>query len=304
MNRPVRWTLTAVGTLAVATVAAVAFGAWNADRKRERQIVLPPRPAFTLPEATPVVLDRGRYLFNTRGCAECHGDDGGGRTFIDDTEHGMRVKAPNIAGGPNSMVVRYTAVDFERTIRHGVKPDGRPVFIMPSEDYARLTDADLGALALYVKQLPAAPGGPLEATVPLPVRVMYGLGVINDAVDVIDHALPPPAPVAEAATAEHGRYVASMCMGCHGAGLSGGKIPGSPPSWPDAANLTPGNGSAMTRYPDVATFIAMLRTGHRPDGTAVSSVMPFASLKALSDVDASAVYAFLKTLPARPAGER
>jgi hypothetical protein len=38
------------------------------------------------------------------------------------------------------------------------------------------------------------------------------------------------------ATAEHGKYVAKMCIGCHGLGLAGGKIPGAPPQWPAASN--------------------------------------------------------------------
>jgi hypothetical protein len=48
----------------------------------------------------------------------------------------------------------------------------------------------------------------------------------------------------------------------------------------------------------------MLRTGKRPDGHAVSAVMPFETLRNLNDTDVGALYAFLKTLPARPAGGR
>jgi cytochrome c553 len=94
-----------------------------------------------------------------------------------------------------------------------------------------------------------------------------------------------------------------MCLGCHGPGLSGGKIPGGPPQWPAAANLTPGEGSVMGRYPDAASFLAMLRSGKRPDGSAIQ-VMPFESLAKMSDVDAQALYAYLKTVPARAAGQR
>lgn len=304
MHKAVRWTVAAVGGLVSVAAVAVALGAWNAERKRTRTVLLPVRAAFVVQPETPAALERGRYLFATRGCAECHGDDGAGKIFIDDVEHGMRVKSPDIAGGPQSAMARYGAADFERTIRHGVKPEGQPVFIMPSDDYNRLTDADVSALYAYVRRLPAAEGGAMEATVPLPVRVLYGLGAIEDAAEKIDHALPPAQPVAESLTVEHGRYVAAMCTGCHGAGLSGGRIPGAPPSWPPAANLTPGAGSAMARYPDPVTFTAMLHTGHRPDGSAVSDVMPFASLKGLSDVDAGAVYLFLRSVPARPAGDR
>jgi len=108
---------------------------------------------------------------------------------------------------------------------------------------------------------------------------------------------------AEGVTVAHGAYVANMCISCHGAGLSGGKIPGAPPDWAPAANLTPGDGSAMARYKDAGQFVAMLRSGKRPDG-AVVTVMPFESLRELNDVDAQALYAYLKTVPARPFGQR
>ena len=90
----------------------------------------------------------------------------------------------------------------------------------------------------------------------------------------------------------NGQYVANMCIGCHGADLSGGKIPGGPPDWPAAADIRPGAGSAMARYPNAASFVAMLRTGKRPDGTPIQ-VMPFESLGQLSDVDAQALYLYL-----------
>ena len=41
----------------------------------------------------------------------------------------------------------------------------------------------------------------------------------------------------------------------------GGRIPGAPPDWPAAANLTPGIGSAMLRYGSAEAFRTMLRTG-------------------------------------------
>ena len=47
----------------------------------------------------------------------------------------------------------------------------------------------------------------------------------------------------------------------------------------------------------------MLRSGRRPDGSTIA-VMPFASLRELNDTDAHAVYAYLKTVPARSAGQR
>jgi mono/diheme cytochrome c family protein len=287
-----------LGLLLVLGVALLMFASMLGDRKRQRTVEV---QVAGVPWATDAQgIERGHYLFRSRGCAECHGQDGGGREFINDGK-GMRVRGPNITpGGP---VARYTAQDWERIVRHGVKADGHAALIMPSEDFNRLTDADLAAVAGYVRTLPARSGGEVVMELPLPVKVLYGLGVIRDAAEKIDHSLAPAQPVAVAVNAQHGAYVANMCIGCHGPGLSGGTIPGGPPDWPPAANLTPGQGSAMVRYPDANAFVTMLRSGKRPDGSAIP-VMPFESLRELNDTDAQALYAFLKTVPARSAGQR
>lgn len=59
----------------------------------------------------------------------------------------------------------------------------------------------------------------------------------------------------------------------------------------------------MARYKDSAAFIAMLRGGKRPDGTPIK-VMPFESLAKLNNVDAQALYEYLKTVAPRAAGGR
>ena len=46
----------------------------------------------------------------------------------------------------------------------------------------------------------------------------------------------------------------------------------------------------------------MLRSGRRPDGSAISTVMPFSSLRELNDTDARALYLHLKALPPRAYG--
>jgi len=279
-------------------VAALLFGSMLGEKKRQRTVDIPVQPVAWATDAEGIA--RGHYLFRSRGCADCHGQDGAGREFINDGK-GMRLAAPNITpGGP---VGRYTAQDWVRVIRHGVKADGHAVFIMPSEDYNRFTDADVAAVVGYARSLAPRTGGAAVIELPLPVMVLYGLGAIRDASEKIDHKLPAAQPVAAAVNAEHGAYVANMCIGCHGPGLSGGSIPGGPPGWPDAANLTPGQGSAMVRYPDAQTFVTMLRAGKRPDGSAIK-VMPFDSLRELNDTDALALYAFLRTVPARAAGQR
>ena len=296
MKKWIRWAGGIVAGAVVLVVGAAVVGYQLGERKQARRVDIAVKP---VPYATDVLaLERGKYLFESRGCVDCHGKNGGGREFVNDG-NGLRLAGPNIT--PGGVTAEYKPEDWVRTVRHGVKRNGQPLMIMPSEDYNRFTDVDLAALVAYVRTLPPAQGGAAVIELPLPVRALYGFGAIKDAAQKIDHSLPPAQPVPVAVNAQHGAYVANMCMGCHGEHLSGGKIPGGPPDWPPAANLTPGENSALARYKDAGAFVAMLRSGKRPDGTPIK-VMPFESLAKINDVDAQAVYEYLKTVPPRPAG--
>ena len=292
-----------MGIAAVAIVGGAIFAGavWMGDRKRERMVEVRVVP---VPFATDAAsLRQGKYLFESRGCSECHGANGAGRVLID-APNGFFVRTPNITRGAGSPAASYDEADWVRAIRHGVNPKGHALFVMPSEDYNRLTDADLAAIVAYARSLAPVSGNPAQFRIPLLLKALYGIGVIPDAAEKIDHRLPPAQPVPAGPTVPHGSYVANMCQGCHGEHLSGGKIPGAPPEWPPAANLTPGAGSVMGRYDTPEKFVSMMRTGKRPDGSAVDKVMPFATLGAMNDTDLQAMYAYLRTLPAREAGQR
>ena len=241
MKRVLKWIGGLVALLIVVGIGLAIAANLLYERKRDRVVTLTVKSVNVVSDEA--ALARGKYLFNSRGCGGCHAPTGAGAVVIDDG--GFYVRSPNIT--PGGVVAKYTEVDWVRTIRHGVKPDGRALFIMPSEDYNRLTDADVAALIAYARSLPPVTSGGAEFRVPLPVKALYSAGAIQDAAEKIDHSLPPATPVPEAVTPEHGKYVANLCMGCHGTGLSGGKIPGGPPSWPAASNLTPGTGNGNYR---------------------------------------------------------
>lgn len=282
--------------LAVAVLlAGLVFYAQNAAVERaKRRLDIKVSPVAFTEEAA--ALERGKYLYESRGCADCHGLDGGGRTLVDDGK-GTKLAGLNITRG-NPRLAAYQPADWVRSIRHGLAPDGRVLRLMPSEDYNRFTDADLAAVVAWSRQF-APKSGNAEPILqfPLPAVVAYGLGAIPDAADKIDHTLAPSTPIAEGVTVEHGRYVAYMCTGCHGAQFKGGKVPGGPPDWPEAAKLTPGEGSGMARYASADAFQAMLKSGKRPDGTPIAA-MPFEALGRMSETDVQALHLFLKSLPA------
>jgi mono/diheme cytochrome c family protein len=61
-------------------------------------------------------------------------------------------------------------------------------------------------------------------------------------------------------------------------------------------NLTPDKETGLGSWTN-EQIVAALRTGKRPDGTALSGVMPWPAYAHLTDDDALAIAAFLKSLP-------
>ncbi len=190
MRKPVKIAAGVALVLAAVAVGAVAFAEIGSEQKLNRRVALTVQPVVAASDAA--ALARGKYLDLSRGCAECHDTDGAGKVVID--SGGLYVKSPDITSGPGGVVRIFSDIDWVKVIRHGVKPDGKPLLIMPSEDYARLTDADLAALVGYVRSLPAKPGEAARFRLPLIMRFMYAAGFIKDAAEKIDHARPPSSP--------------------------------------------------------------------------------------------------------------
>lgn len=295
MKRWLRVALAALLALAALAGTGVAAGlglaAWRMDRRMEVEAVA------VVPATDARALSQGRYLFETPGCAGCHGEDGRGKRMIDGGN--FRVWTPSIVRGPGSAIAGYRAEDWDRAIRHGLRPDGRALMFMPSQDFNRLTDDDLAALVGYVLALPDGPARERVIELPVVVRLVLGFGGIPSSADRIDHRLPAAQPVPVAVSVAHGRYVAQVCIGCHRSDFSGGKVPGGPPDWPAAADLRALPAGVMSRYADAAALARMFSSGIGADGRKLE-VMPFESLRALSPVDVQALHLFLRSLQVSP----
>lgn len=103
---------------------------------------------------------RGKHLVESLyPCAECHGADFGGGTMVDDPAIGT-ILGPNLTTGKGSRTVNYAAADWDRMVRHGVRPDekGSP---MPSKDFFAMSDQELSDIVSYIRSLP-----PVDAEVP------------------------------------------------------------------------------------------------------------------------------------------
>ncbi|MFP5353691.1 MAG: c-type cytochrome [Gemmatimonadota bacterium] len=251
-----------------------------------------------------VSITRGRHLaFAVAKCVECHGVDLGGQLAIDAGPVGQMI-APNITAGSGGILTARSDADLVRAIRHGVRPDGTPIRFMPVTGFNAMTDADVAAIVAFLRAAPPVDRESKPSVVRPLGHLMYIAGqmpVMNEA-ELVPHEGITRADPAPGPTAEYGAYLATIggCTGCHGPGLSGGHVPGTPPSFKPAANLTP-TGIGSWSEQDFATA---LRRGTRPDGTVIDPFMLVKFTALMTDDEIRAIYAFLRTVPRRETGNR
>jgi mono/diheme cytochrome c family protein len=301
MRRLLRWVVRVVVVLAVVLAITFGFVYWRSETLLAQHIDVKEAPLTIASDADSVA--RGEHLAMTRGCVECHGRDWGGKMVVDVLPVG-RIAAPNVTRGTGGLPENFGAADWERAVRHGLAPDGRMLAIMPTRDFNALTDADMADMIAYLQQIPRIDRQqPAIRIGPIP-RLQMLLGTVPLAeARVVDQHAAHVAAMTPAPTAEYGRYLAHTCTGCHGEHFSGGRIPGLPPSFPVVQNITPDPASGIGHWTKMDFYTAM-RTGKRPDGTALDPFMPWATFKVMSDTELDALWAFLQTLPPSAAGLR
>jgi mono/diheme cytochrome c family protein len=242
---------------------------------------------------------RGRHLVEVVGqCTTCHGEDLGGAELADDLWLG-RLWAPNLTPGRGGLADRSDA-ELVGAIRHGVKPDGRPVVMMPSQYYNRFSDADLGAILAYLRTLepiervaPSLRMGPLTAVV-----ILSGQAPDLLPAELLSAESPPgrargPAP---AHSPDYGAYLVDIggCKVCHRQDLQGGLHPLSLPDEPPPPDLTPGGPMASWSEDD---FVRTLRTGVTPDGRHLDAEwMPWPAIARMTDLELRAIWLHLRSL--------
>lgn len=313
---------------ALGIFAAVAiFFVWqNWDRSFD-DVPTPDLHASTDPQT----IARGEYL--VRGpahCVECHvANFQAFQQSFEDAAHvplsgGYQfplgplgtLYSKNLTPDPETGIGRYSDPQVARMLRHGVRPNGQASIpqIMPFGD---MSDEDIVAILSYLRSLP-----PVKNPVPENEWSMLGkvmrtfVSAAKPNLNVHPQKSAPPA----APTTMRGEYLArsvANCGGCHtafneltGAAtapmFSGGNLmePGAQPGvdralWFRPPNITPLAGSALSKFPDRATFIARFTSGGRHyDG----SPMPWEAFGRMTAEDLGALYEYLHTQQA--AGEK
>lgn len=237
----------------------------------------------------PAQVARGEHLVTVlMGCTDCHADDLGGRVLYDDFLFGS-ISGSNLTAGSGGIGAGYSVSDWERAIRHGIDPEGKPLIFVMASFYSRISDEDAAAMIAFLRQVDRVD----RKLPPTTIGPLTRFFILTDShllpAQVIDHDQPPPAAQEAAVTAEYGAYLATACTICHGEDFGGGLYVGS------GLNLTPGGDLHDWTEAD---FVNALRTGRVPEGWRLDETkMPWKRLRDLTDDELRAIWLHLQSLP-------
>lgn len=244
-------------------------------------------------------LQEGKRIFQYRGCEACHGEDLQGLIYLENPAIGQ-VITPNLTDGPGGIGKDRTDLDLIGAIRYGVRVDGTPLLFMPSTEFYYLSDSDLGYILAYIRSKPAVDNLPnlsqLSTTGFMVMNLTREITFLP--AELIPRDQDPPPPPEPGVTAAYGEYLALSCPVCHGLSLSGGEIPGFPPEWPAAGNLTSGKGSRLPGWGEEG-FITIIQEGEKHGRAIHPDYMPWTSYRHMNNLELRAVYLYLMSLESR-----
>ncbi|MBX7193824.1 MAG: cytochrome c [Sandaracinaceae bacterium] len=287
-----------VGALTALVVGAWGWvsHSWNSRRYRSWEVSAPPVEV----RYDAATIARGEHLaLHMLGCAECHGDDFGGRTFIDDPSGIGVFSGCNLTRGEGGRGPYLGEEDWARAVIRGVGDSHHALVIMPSPDYQDLAAEDLAAVIAYGRTRPDVDRTIRVAEPTFLGKLLTAVGALptfpaeeND----MDHALRHGVPTGR--TLEQGAYVANACIGCHRHDLVGGPFAATPAGCPAPANLTRLDEDGYTE----AEFMRLFREGRAHDGHELHTFMPWEVLGGMTDEELGALWDYLRQLPPQPTG--
>lgn len=285
LRKTLKWLGIVSGTL-LGLALVVAFGAYiHVGNYFQKKFDIA-GASIDVPQGQPFI-DEGARLAKLRGCnGGCHGEGSRGQIFFE-LPGGSKVAAPNIV----RVAQEYPVEDFERIVRHGVRPDGTSVLMaMPSSMFHNLTDEDLGAIVSFLRSRDPgdqpspkthinAIGRLMMAFYKIEFGPLLSAELVSHAADRIDHSSP--------SSEQFGEYLAmTVCTECHGDDLRGSIGPGAP-------DLI-----VTTAYP-LEDFRALMREGTALGGRELGLMARVAMSRFayFTDDEIDSLHRYLQSLP-------
>ena len=230
-------------------------------------------------------------------CEGCHGADLSGVADWFNAGPLGTIDSANLTSGEGGVGREFTSdEDYVRAIRHGIDPEGKPIFMPAVISGAHLGDEDLGAIIAYVKSVPPVDHVTTGQHFTPLAKIMLAAGMLGKLpVEAVSHDVHVTAP-ARGVTADYGDYLVNTndCHVCHGPQLNGGPFP-DPTINVISPNITPGGEIGFWTEEQ---FVNTIRTGVTPGGHELKpDLMPWKNYSNMSDDELKAIYMYLQTLP-------
>ncbi len=297
MKTILKWIGIVLGSLLGLVLLAAAVLYFIGNFRLTRTYDFPPSN-ITIPtdEAS---IEYGRHRAETL-CQGCHGADLSGIENWFSAGPLGTIDSANLTSGEGGFGREATSdEDYVRAIRHGIDPEGKPIFMPAVVSTAHLSDEDLGAIIAYVKSVPPVDHITNGHNFTPLAKILLVVGVLPQLpVETVSHEVHVSAPE-RGVTVEYGEYMVNTndCRICHGPQLNGGPFP-DPTVKFISPNLTLGGEVAFWTEEQ---FINTIRTGTAPNGHALNpDRMPWKDYRFMTDDELKAIFMYLQSLPKLP----
>ena len=278
-----------VGLIVVAGVVLNLMGNARLNKKYDF-----PASNIAIP-ADAASIEYGKHRAETL-CEGCHGPDLSGIEKWFNAGPLGTVDSANLTSGNGGAGQEYkTDQDYVNAIRHGIDPEGLPIFMPAVASTSHLSDEDLGAIIAYVKSVPPVDHKTNGHQFTPLARILLAAGKLGKLpVEAVSHDIHVTAP-ARGVSVEYGGYLVETndCRVCHGPQLNGGPYP-DPTITLISPNLTPGG---EVGFWTEEQFINTLRTGTAPSGHQLGEHMPWKTYKLMTDDELKAIFMYLHSIP-------
>jgi len=289
MKKVFKWIGIVLGLVLVAGVALFLIGNTRINKTYD----FPPSNITIPTDAESIAY--GKHRAETL-CEGCHGKDLGGIENWFSAGPLGSVDSANLTSGEGGFGLEVTSdEDYVKAIRHGVDPEGKPIFMPAVVAGSFLSDKDLGAIIAYVKSAPPVDRELKGKQFTLLAKILLAVGVLDKLpVETVSHETHVSSPV-PAVSIEYGEYLVNThdCRVCHGPQLNGGPFP-DPTITLISPNLTPGGELGFWTEEQ---FVETIRTGVTPSGHQFNEHMPWEQYKLLTDDELKAMFVYLQSLP-------
>lgn len=230
-------------------------------------------------------------------CVGCHGENLGGVDKWFNVGPLGTIDSANLTAGEGGVGKEYTSdEDYVLAMRHGIDPEGKPIYMPAVQATSHLSDQDLASIIAYLKTVPLVDHKTNGHQFTPLAKMMLALGLLGKLpVEAVSHDTNVAAPKAEVSQA-YGEYLVNAhdCRVCHGQNLAGGRHP-DPSKNVLVPNITPGGEPGFWTEEQ---FLTAIHTGVTPSGHQLNAdLMPWNIYNRLTDGELKAIWLYLHSLP-------